>query len=226
MDIYLDTSDLNEIRALKDKVQGFTTNPTLMRKAGVTDYEKFCKDVLEEVDGKPVSFEVFADEFSEMDRQARIISSWGENIYVKIPVTNTKGQGSYETIRILLDHGIKVNVTAVFSRRHLARIEDFINESDTPHIISLFCGRIADTGVDPMWSASYFKEHIKGQLLWASPREVLNIYQAKEYGADIITVTPELFRKYEQMKDYDLNQLSLDTVTMFYNDAKASGFTL
>lgn len=223
--IFLDSSDLKDIRELKDRVAGFTTNPSIMRKAGVTDYEKFCKEVLAETD-KPVSFEVFANDIPEMARQARIISTWGDNVYVKIPVTTTTGEPCYELARELLDENIKVNLTAVLSRRHLARIEDHINGSTTPHIISLFCGRMADTGVDPMLSVAHFKERITGELLWASPREVLNIYQAEEYGADIITVTPELFRKYEKMKEYDLNQLSLDTIRMFHDDAKASGFRL
>lgn len=217
MKIFLDTSDINEIRALKDKVDGFTTNPTLMRKEGVVDYEKFCKEVLAEVGDKPVSFEVFADDFDEMERQARTISGWGENVYVKIPITNTRGESSIELVEGLQRDGIKVNITAVFTYDQLVGLSDSV----TPRIVSIFAGRIADTGIEPQM----FRYGL-AEILWASPREVLNIYQAEQAGADIITITPELFRKYEKMKGYDLNQLSLDTVKMFYQDAKESGFKL
>lgn len=217
--IFLDSADINEIRALKDKVQGFTTNPALMRKAGVTDYEKFCKEVLTEVGNKSVSFEVFADNFNEMDRQARIISSWGDNIYVKIPVTNTKGEDSWPLISKLSRDGIKVNITAVMGTPSIE------NLAQIPMIVSIFAGRIADTGKDPMkYIPKMTQDNI--ETLWASSREVLNIYQADQVGADIITVTPDLFRKYEKMKGYDLNQLSLDTVKMFYSDAKECGYKL
>ena len=211
-----------------------------MRKAGVTDYEKFCKEVLSEVGDKPVSFEVFADEFPEMERQAKIIASWGENIYIKVPITNTKGDPSCQLIRKLNRQGIKVNITAVCNplwTTFITLLKGEGKETLTAKaiIISIFCGRIADTGRDPEW---IFKEVKTGvnhdyqlrnnniKYLWASPREVFNIYQAEEAGADIITVTPELFRKYEKMKGYDLKQLSLDTVKMFYSDAKESGYKL
>ena len=220
MKIFLDTSDINEISNLKDKVDGFTTNPTIMRKAGVIDYEKFCKEVLAEVGNKPVSFEVFADDFGEMERQARIISSWGRNVYVKIPITNTKNVITTNLIDRLSKDGIKINVTAIMLRTQLQTI----SQATAPMILSFFAGRIADTGIDPK---DIFTPTIHNtESLWASPREVLNIYQAEQAGADIITVTPELFRKYEKMKGYDLNQLSLDTVQMFYQDAKESGFKL
>lgn len=221
--IFLDTSDINEIRALKDKVDGFTTNPTLMRKAGVVDYEKFCKEVLIEVGNKPVSFEVFADEFDEMERQARIISSWGESIYVKIPIRNTKGNSLIKLIEKLLLDNIKVNITAMTTVNQIATMPI----TKTSLIASYFAGRVADTGEDPILRIKEIKEFLTGaELLWASSREVLNIYQAQEAGADIITVTPELFRKYEIMKGKDLNELSLETVKMFYDDALASGFKL
>lgn len=213
--IFLDTSDINEIRALKNKVDGFTTNPTLMRKAGVDNYEKFCKEVLSEIQSKPVSFEVFSDEFDEMEQQAKIISSWSENIYVKIPITNTKGKSSIDLINKLQFDGIKINITAVFYFDQLNGLIDHM----TPRIISIFAGRIADTGIEPKMFKYGFAE-----ILWASPREVLNIYQAEKAGADIITVTPELFRKYEKMRNYDLRQLSLDTVKMFYSDGQAAGY--
>ncbi len=216
--IFLDSADINEIRALKDKVDGFTCNPTLMKKAGIIDYEKFCKEVLAEVGNKPVSFEVFADDFGEMERQAKIINSWGSNVYVKIPVTNTKGENSWPLIMKLSTEGIKINITAItgFPVMEL--------DIKTPMIISIFAGRIADTGRDPR---GYMPApQTNAEILWASSREVLNIYQAEEAGVDIITVTPDLFRKYEKMREYDLGQLSLDTVKQFYADAQASGFKL
>jgi len=222
--IFLDSCDINLIKEFEPKVQGFTTNPSLARKAGVTDYEKFCKEVLTVVNGKPVSFEVFADEFDEMERQARIISSWGENVYVKIPVTNTKGESSEDLIINLSKNGIKVNVTAATSPDQLVYIPNV-----SPMIMSLFCGRVADTGIDP---TVFIKEIIgrysngNAELLWASPREVLNIYQAEKAGADIITCTPELLTKYWKMKGKNLNELSLETVKMFFNDAKEAGYTL
>src|SRR3990167_4460918 len=222
--IFLDSCDINLIKEFEPKVQGFTTNPSLARKAGVTDYEKFCKEVLTVVNGKPVSFEVFADEFDEMERQARIISSWGENVYVKIPCQNTKVEDSGNFIERLSNDGIRVNVTAATDSDHLVYIKN-----NAPMIFSLFCGRIADTGIEPTKSIrEVVGRYSNGdaELLWASPREVLNIYQAEEAGADIITVTPELITKYWKMKGKDLNELSLDTVKQFYNDAKEAGYTL
>ena len=190
-----------------------------MRKAGITDYEKFCKEVLS-ITKKPVSFEVFADEFDEMERQARIISSWGENVYVKIPITNTKGESSVRLINRLTQMGIKINATAVTQRDQYINIIPF-----APLIVSIFAGRIADTGEEPRyWFIEYGLP--TAELLWASPREVLNIYQAEQAGADIITVTPELLTKYEKMKGKDLYELSRETVQMFYDDAKESGFVL
>lgn len=225
MKIFLDSSDVNEIRKWKDKVDGCTTNPTLMRKAGITDYEKFCKEVLLEVPDKPVSFEVFADEFDEMERQAKIISSWGENVYVKIPVTNTQRESSSNLIESLTDEGIKLNITAVFTLEQI--LFSFVPKA--PMIISVFAGRIADTGVDPMPVMKTFSEYtsqLAAELLWASPREVLNIDQAEQCGMDIITCTPDLLEKYTKLRGKNLNEFSLDTVKMFYEDAKASGFKL
>lgn len=221
--IFLDSSEINAIREYEEKVQGFTTNPTLMRKAGVIDYEKFCKEVLAEVGNKPVSFEVFADDFEEMERQARLISSWGDNVYVKIPITNTKGESSAGLIKKLFD--LKLNITAVTQVSQARNLKSVVNSKS---IISIFAGRIADTGKEPEESITNSKSLIGGlvQILWASPREVLNIYQAEEAGADIITCTPELIYKYEKMKGKDLNELSLETVKQFYNDAKESGFKL
>src|SRR3990167_7750456 len=221
--IFADTSDLEAIRELDKNplVQGFTTNPTLMNKAGVKDYKKFCKEVLNITD-KPVSFEVFADDFKEMERQANIISSWGENVYVKIPVTNTKGESSIPLINKL--YGILLNITAVLSTEQIKQLALTAVPADKS-IISIFCGRIADTGKDPVEVMKFARMTVPEswlQLLWASPREVLNIYQAEAAGADIITCTPELIAKYEKMKGKDLDELSLDTVKMFYEDGKTA----
>jgi len=221
--IFLDSGDLETIKKYKDRVDGFTTNPTLIRKAEVKDYEKFCKEVLEVVGDKPVSFEVFADDFDEMERQARIISSWGENIYVKIPITNTKGESSSDLIK-KLSKNIKINITAVFTLEQFYSIKTF-----EPAIISVFAGRIADTGESPISIIRTIKSKsimTFEEILWASSREVLNIYQAEQADADIVTVSPDLFDKYEKMKGKDLNELSLDTVKQFYNDAKESGYKL
>lgn len=225
--IFADGADKDEMIRLAsdDRISGFTTNPSLMRKAGVTDYTAFCKELLEHIK-KPISFEVFADDFEEMERQARLLASWGENVYVKIPIKNTKEESSCQLARKLLDDGIKVNLTAVFTRRHLTWIQEYINGTKTPHIVSVFAGRIADTGVDPMWTINYFEEFIEGELLWASTREVLNIYQAAEFGADIVTCTPDLLQKYFNLKDKDLEDVSSETVKQFYNDAKAAGYIL
>lgn len=220
MKIFIDSSKVEEIKSLIDRVDGITCNPSIMRKEGVLDYEKGAKAIIEASKGKPVSIEVIADDFDEMERQARLISSWGENVYVKIPIINTKGQDSCRLINILNAEGIPINVTAVTNRQQLFNLWITGN----PLIVSIFAGRIADTGENPV---SKFFNRINGvEFLWASPREVFNIYQAEEAGANIITVTPELFRKYEKMKRYDLDQLSLDTVKMFYSDAKESGYNL
>lgn len=223
--IFADTSVIEEIRELDKNplVRGFTTNPTLMRKAGITDYEKFCKEVLS-ITNKPVSFEVFADEFEEMESQARIISSWGKNVYVKIPVMNTQGRSSIQLINKLLSDKIKVNITAVFKASQLSGLGD----TGTPHIISVFAGRIADTGVNPNSTIYDVKIRAYGsaEVLWASPREVLNIYQAEQEGADIITCTPDLIKKYQELKGKDLLEFSLDTVKMFFNDAQSSNYKL
>lgn len=230
MKIFADTSDTNEIRELNKNplVSGFTTNPTLMRRAGVTDYEKFCKKVLSITD-KPVSFEVFADDFDEMERQARIISSWGENVYVKIPITNTKGESSIELINKLLLANIKLNITAVFTLEQVREIVVKALITDKKKVIvSVFGGRIADTGVDPTIYIKRIRSVLPRwiELLWASPREVLNIYQAEWVGCDIITCQPDLIEKYEKLKGKDLTEYSLDTVKMFYNDGVKAGFKL
>jgi len=217
--IFADTANIEEIKELEKNslISGYTCNPTIMRKAGVTDYERFCKSVLE-VTNKPISFEVFADDFDEMERQAKIISSWGDNIYVKIPITNTKGESAVGIINKLTE-SIKINVTAVTEWNQYEKIVP-----EFPMIISIFAGRIADTGRDPKRFFEY--DFPNAEYLWASPREVLNIYQAEEAGADIITVTPELIKKYIAMKNKDLLELSLDTVKMFFNDGQAAGYKI
>lgn|SRR3990167_1425577 len=217
--IFADTSNSEEIQELSKNplIQGFTSNPSLMKKAGVPDYTEFCKKVIEITD-KPVSFEVFSDDFDEIERQARIISSWGENVYVKIPITNTQGVSSAPLIN-KLTKDIKLNITAVFG---LIGADEIVSES--PMIISIFAGRIADTGTDP---APFFNHAVSGaEYLWASTREVFNIIQAERAGADIITITPEIFRKYEALKGKDLTEFSLETVKQFYNDAQSCGFSL
>ena len=230
MKIYADGADLKSILGLNANplVEGFTTNPTLLRKDGVTDYEGFAKAVLEEV-AKPVSFEVFADEFDEMERQARIISSWAENVYVKIPITNTQKETSLPLIQKLYQEGIKLNITALMSTRQVVELSKIL-DGETPTIVSVFAGRIADTGRDPipfMRRAKIQLNRSKNiELLWASPREVLNIYQAKTSGADIITCSPDLILKYQTLQNKDLEEFSLETVQMFYSDGKEAGYEL
>lgn len=222
--IYSDGADLEQMRAIYDRVDGYTTNPTLMRKAGVTDYEHFAKAALEIID-KPISFEVFSDDFDDMERQARIISGWGKNVYVKIPITNTKGHSSEYLIKELSKSGVKVNVTAVFTREQIRGICTVLNAA--PAIVSIFAGRMADTGVDPMTLCRQAKSLLlmNVEVLWASTRELLNIKQAEEAGCDIITVSPDLLKKLD-LFGKDLTQYSLETVQMFYNDAKAAGYQL
>ena len=229
IDIYLDCADLNAMReAVKNPlVKGVTTNPSLMRAAGVTDYERFAKQALEIVNGLPISFEVFSDKWDEMERQARKIASWGKNVNVKIPITNTKRESAAPLVRKLSDSGILCNVTGVFTKEQVDEIMYTMNRND-PVIISVFVGRMADSGFVPDSSlgAACFRWPEKVRFLWASTREVLNIYQAQVTGWDIITVSPELLKKYEQLKGKDLTEYSLETVTQFYNDAQKAGYTL
>ena len=209
-------------------VKGFTTNPTLMRKAGVTDYVSFAKEILAEIKNKPISFEVFSDDFVEMERQARIIAAWAPNVYVKIPVTNTKKISSAPLIKKLAGEGVKLNVTAILTIEQVAEVEAALTPG-VPAVVSVFAGRVADTGVDPVPLMQEAKKilaaHPEHELLWASPRELYNIYQADEIGADIITVTPEILKKGEKI-GYDLNELSRETVQMFYDDGQKVGYTL
>ena len=209
-------------------VTGFTTNPSLMKKAGITSYIGFAKDVLKEIRDYPVSFEVFADDLEGMEQEARRIAALGDNVYVKIPVTNSKGESTAPLIDRLTAEGIKVNVTAIFTVEQVREVVDAL-KSGTPAVVSVFAGRIADTGVDPMpimqeaLAICHQKEGV--ELLWASPRETFNIYQADSLGVDIITCTSDLIKKLE-LKDKDLTEYSLETVQMFLRDSSSLGFTI
>ena len=228
--IFADGADLDTILQLsKDsRISGYTTNPTLMRKAGVSDYVGFAKSVLEHVETLPVCFEVFSDEFSEMRRQANLISSWGPNVYVKIPVTNTAGESTAAVIRDLTADGLLLNVTAILSIRQVEAVTEALMGTKGS-IVSVFAGRIADTGRDPvplMADAAAIVRRVPNvELLWASPREVLNVAQAEQVGCHIITLTHELLAKVSGF-GRDLEEVSLDTVRMFHRDAASSGFIL
>ena len=209
-------------------VTGFTTNPSLMKKAGITSYIGFAKDVLKEITDYPVSFEVFADDLEGMEQEARRIAALGDNVYVKIPVTNSKGESTAPLIDRLTGEGIKVNVTAIFTIDQVRQVVDAL-KSGTPAVVSVFAGRIADTGVDPMpimqEALAICREKEGVELLWASPRETFNIYQADSLGVDIITCTSDLIKKLE-LKDKDLTEYSLETVQMFLRDSSSLGFTI
>jgi len=228
IELYADGADVREMTAARDAglVKGFTTNPTLMRKCGIADYEKFAREALGAVGGLPISFEVFADEFDEMERQAKRIATWGAGVFVKIPITNTRRESSINLIRRLSAAGVKLNITAILTIDQVRCVVDALN-AEVPAIVSVFAGRIADTGVDPVplmaEAAKIVRKKPKAQLLWASPRELLNIFQADACGCHIITVTPDILKKLT-MVGKSLDDLSLDTVKMFYNDAAAAGF--
>jgi transaldolase len=230
IDIYADGADVKEfVEAYRGgKVRGFTTNPTLMRKAGISDYAAFAKAVLAEIRDLPISFEVFADDFPSMERQARLISSWGQNVFVKIPVTNTSGESSVALVRRLVAADVKLNVTALLTVEQVQQVADALSPG-VPAIVSVFAGRVADTGCDPVPIMRRAAEIIRGnpnaRLLWASPREVLNVYQAEECGCHIITMTKAILDKLS-MRGMDLDELSRDTVKMFYNDARAAGYSI
>ncbi len=210
-------------------IKGLTTNPTLMRKAGLTDFEAFARDILQNITEKPLSLEVFSDEFSEMRRQGLKINGWGKNVYVKIPITNTRGESSLPLIKELASEGVKLNVTAILTLEQVKGVVAALNPK-VPAVVSVFAGRIADTGVDPMPLLRESKKILAGlpqaELLWASVREVLNIFQSDDCGCDIVTVPHDILGKAIKMAGMDLGELSLDTVKMFANDAKAAGFTL
>jgi transaldolase len=228
--IFADGANINEMLKLHklDYVKGFTTNPTLMRKDGVTNYEKFAKDVLKEITDLPISFEVFSDDFDSMEKEARKISGWGKNVFVKIPITDTKGNSSIQLIKKLSDSGIALNITAILTTKQVEEVTKVINVNSKT-IISVFAGRIADTGRDPIPYMLQAKKIIGDRknvdLLWASSRELLNIFQADECGCNIITVTNDILKKLP-MVGKDLSDLSLDTVKMFGNDAQKAGYKI
>jgi transaldolase len=212
----------------KPYIKGLTTNPTLMKKAGITDYRAFCKDILTHIKDKPLSFEVFSDDFAEMERQAMEIASWGDNVYVKIPVTNTKRETCYGLVKTLGARGVKMNVTAIMTLTQVRDVVAALNPM-VPSYVSVFAGRVADTGCDPLPMMSAAVEMLKvapaAELIWASPRELLNIFQADDIGCQVITVTNDILKKLT-LVGYDLDDYSLDTVKMFYSDATAAGFKL
>ena len=210
-------------------ITGMTTNPTLMRKAGLTNFESFARDILESISVKPLSLEVFSDEFPEMKRQALKINGWANNVYVKIPITNTRGESALPLIKELAAEGVKLNVTAILTLDQVRGVAAALNPR-VPAVVSVFAGRIADTGVDPVTIMIESKKLLAGvpqaELLWASVREVLNIFQANDCGCHIVTVPHDILGKALKMSGMDLGELSLDTVKMFANDAKAAGFSL
>ncbi len=228
--IFADGANLEEmVRAYRSgSVQGFTTNPTLMRKAGVSDYESFARKVLGEITELPISFEVFSDDLDEMVRQARKIAEWGRNVYVKIPVTNTRGEFTGRVIKSLSGDCIKLNITAMLTLDQVRWVSEALSER-THAIVSVFAGRIADTGCNPIpimqEALQILRSRPLSELLWASPREVLNIVQADAIGCHIITVTNDLLKKVPILGT-DLADMSLQTVKMFYDDARAAGFHL
>jgi transaldolase len=228
--IFADGADLAGMVAMAKNplVKGFTTNPSLMRKAGVTDYEGFAREAIGAIPDRPISFEIFADDFAAMITQGRRIGSWGRNVNVKVPVTNTAGRFSGEVITALSREGIAVNVTAIMTLDQVRAVAEAL-APDTPAIVSVFAGRIADTGIDPVphmrACVEILKARPRAELLWASPREVLNLYQAEEIGCHIITMTNELIAKLS-LYGRDLVEYSRDTVQTFYTDAAAAGYRI
>ena len=228
--IYADGADRDGMLEMyaKPYIQGFTTNPTLMKKVGITDYKAFAHEILKAIPDRPISFEVFADEFSDMERQALEIKTWGENVYVKIPVSNTRQEMAYDLIERLSIAGVRLNVTAILTLEQVKKVADALKDGPDS-IVSVFAGRIADTGIDPVpvmqEALTLLKVAPKAELLWASPREVLNIYQADNIGCHIITATNDLIRKLA-LGGKDLAEYSLETVQMFYDDAQSAGYTL
>lgn len=228
--IFADGAELDGMLALYRQpfITGFTTNPTLMRKAGLTDYRAFAREVVRAIPDRPISFEVFSDEFDEMERQAREIATWGEHVYVKIPVTNTRREPAYDLIGRLSQAGVKVNVTAVMTLRQVVDIMTRLR-GGAPSNVSVFAGRIADTGVDPVplmaEAVRLLSVEPHAELIWASPRELLNVFQADAIGCHIITVTHDILKKLA-LVGKDLDDYSLETVKMFYDDARAAGFSL
>jgi len=228
--IFADGADLSGILEMYQKpyITGFTTNPTLMRKSGISDYERFAHQVLERITDRPISFEVFSDEFDDMKRQAHKIATWGNNVYVKIPVTNTRRESSVELVRCLASEGVKLNVTALMTLNQVVQVSKALG-SNVASYISVFAGRIADTGYDPIplmkQAVQIMAPCATQELIWASPRELLNIFHADEIGCHIITVTNDILKKLP-LVGKDLDEYSLDTVKMFYNDAFTAGYQL
>jgi transaldolase len=228
--IFADGADKNGMLEMYNLpyIRGFTTNPTLMRKAGIKDYRAFAKEMLGLIPDRPISFEVFSDDFREMERQAMEIAGWGANVYVKIPITNTKGEPAYDLAGRLSHAGVKLNITAIMTLDQVRGVLVKLSPK-TSSYISIFAGRIADTGRDPVALMAAAVELLKivpsSELIWASPRELLNIFHAEAVGCHIITVTNDILKKLAFV-DYDLLQYSLDTVKMFYEDATSAGFSL
>jgi transaldolase len=228
--LFMDGAEIGPMReAYRSRaVSGFTTNPTLMRKAGINDYERFAREVIEAIPDLPVSFEVFADDFPTMEREARKIASWGGDTYIKIPITNTKRDSAVPLIRLLSAEGFSLNVTAMLSLAQVEAVAAAVSPQART-IFSVFAGRVADTGVDPVplmrRAADCIADNPKGELLWASPRELLNLFHAEEAGCHIITATPDIIKKLE-LVGKDLEEYSLETVQMFYRDAVAAGFSI
>ena len=228
--IFADGADLESMMKAKNEgiVKGFTTNPTLMRKAGIKSYEEFAKPVLENIKNMPVSFEVLSDDFDIMEKEARKIASWGENVYIKIPITNTKRESAAPLIKKLSADGLKINVTAILDIEQVKTLINIFDEN-VCSIVSIFAGRIADTGRDPIpvikRTIQLFEDKPKTEILWASPRELLNIFQADKIGCHIITVINDILKKLKYV-GMDPKELSLETVKMFYNDALSSGFKI
>jgi len=228
--IFADGANLEEMVTLAQKyfISGLTTNPTLLRKAGVLDYEIFARSVLDKITTLPISFEVFSDDLDEMISQGQKIAAWGENVYVKIPITNTKGVSTSRVVSSLANQGIKVNVTALMTSLQVEQIAESLNPN-IPSYVSVFAGRVADTGVDPIplmkQSINILKPNNNAELIWASPRELLNIFQANDIGCHVITATSDILNKLELIHR-DLDNYSLETVKMFYEDAKKSGLTI
>ena len=228
--IFSDGADKKDMLAMNSKtfIKGLTTNPTLMKKAGIKDYETFAKDILSTIKEKPISFEVFSDNFDDMEKQAMEIASWAANVYVKIPITNTKKESSKELVQRLAKKKVKLNITAIMTLDQVKTVLSVL-DNKVPSVISVFAGRIADTGKDPIplmkECLKEMKINPKSELLWASPRELLNIIQADQIGCHIITVTKDIIKKL-QFIDYDLKDYSLDTVKIFYKDAVDAGFKI
>ena len=228
--IFSDGADKKDMLDMNSKtfIKGLTTNPTLMKKAGIEDYEAFAKDILSTIKKKPISFEVFSDDFNEMEKQAMKITSWADNVYVKIPITNTKKESSKELIQRLAEKKVKLNITAIMTLDQVKTVLSVL-DNKVPSIISVFAGRIADTGRDPIPlmkdCLNEMKINLKSELLWASPRELLNIIQADKIGCHIITVAKDIIKKL-QFTNYNLEDYSLDTVKTFYKDAIDAGFKI